>query len=296
MDGEKLERVSAVYHAGLLSRLRYAPVRAVLCALLKRANAEPRPFTARTFWGRQMTVYLPEEVSQYIYRFGLFEPGLTRAFCSLLKPDDVFFDIGAHFGYFSLLASQLVGPEGRVHAFEPARFTFDVLAQNLCDVSNVRCNRTAIWNAEIELQLNDFGVKLSAFNSFRGQKTGRTVEAHETYSVPAITIDRYVSQNGVVPTVIKVDAENAEYEVVEGMRETMKQYRSIVTLEVGYHIGTESQKMSREAVLLAESFGYRAMEYIGSFVPHNVRETYEYDNLFMVPAELVSSMKERAQL
>ncbi len=56
----------------------------------------------------------------------------------------VFFDVGAHFGYYSLLASTLVGKAGAIHAFEPTPSTFEVLRRN-ADEPNVRVDNVALW-------------------------------------------------------------------------------------------------------------------------------------------------------
>ena len=56
-----------------------------------------------------MTVVFPERVSVAIARYGVYEEGLTGMVMDYLKPGMVFFDVGAHFGYFSLLAAWLVG-------------------------------------------------------------------------------------------------------------------------------------------------------------------------------------------
>jgi len=54
-----------------------------------------------------------------LYQYGFFEEGLTRAIIEKLRPGDTFVDIGAHVGYYTILASLLVGAEGHVVAFEP---------------------------------------------------------------------------------------------------------------------------------------------------------------------------------
>src|SRR5574341_250760 len=51
--------------------------------------------------------------------FNMVEPEQTSCFAETLKKGMVFFDIGANVGYYTILAAQLVGPTGRVFAFEP---------------------------------------------------------------------------------------------------------------------------------------------------------------------------------
>lgn len=72
-----------------------------------------------------------------------------------LKPGDVFVDVGANIGYFSLLASKLVGPGGRVVAIEASPEVFDLLRRNLelNKAHNVRAVNVAISDREGSLQL-----------------------------------------------------------------------------------------------------------------------------------------------
>jgi FkbM family methyltransferase len=62
---------------------------------------------------------------------GVWEPHVTAAFRDLLSPGDICVDIGANAGYFTLLASKLVGPAGHVYALEPAPSTYAMLCANL---------------------------------------------------------------------------------------------------------------------------------------------------------------------
>src|SRR4051794_26544966 len=72
---------------------------------------------ARTYWGQRMEVRLPETQSEKLVRFGLTEPELTAYVLALLRPGQIFIDVGAHYGYYSVLGAGLVGPRGHVYAF-----------------------------------------------------------------------------------------------------------------------------------------------------------------------------------
>ena len=69
-----------------------------------------------------MTIIIPEVVSLHIFQYGYYEEGLTRMIIELLEPRMIFFDIGAHFGYYTLMVSAIVGNKGQVHSFEPTPF------------------------------------------------------------------------------------------------------------------------------------------------------------------------------
>jgi len=55
---------------------------------------------------------------------------LEATLCKL-RPGDVFLDVGCHYGIYSVLASKLVGPEGRVIAVEPHPGALEVLRENV---------------------------------------------------------------------------------------------------------------------------------------------------------------------
>jgi predicted methyltransferase len=84
-----------------------------------------------------MEVQLPESMSEQLVRFGLIEPDVTAYLLALLRFGDSFIDVGAHYGYHSLLAAQLVGPRGYVHAFEPTPSTRQVLMTNTTGIPTV---------------------------------------------------------------------------------------------------------------------------------------------------------------
>src|SRR3989344_2665787 len=70
----------------------------------------------------------------------------TKLVSKYLKKGDVFVDVGAHIGYFTLLASKIVGPVGRVYAFEPNTNNFKLLQKNVKrnKLNNVICINKAI--------------------------------------------------------------------------------------------------------------------------------------------------------
>ena len=78
-----------------------------------------------TFFGVPMQVVLPAGTDLYLTggKTHDSEIRLARLLLETLRPGDDFVDVGAHFGYFALLAAQLVGPTGRVRAYEASAST-----------------------------------------------------------------------------------------------------------------------------------------------------------------------------
>jgi FkbM family methyltransferase len=135
-----------------------------------------------------------------------YEPGTTRLVEVLLRPGMTFVDVGANIGYYTVLASRLVGPQGKVYAFEPHPAIYPVLRRNI----------------EANGCTNVIALPLAASNR-PGSRPFAEVTARPYWEgaieVEAISLDEFVLREGW-PRVdlIKVDVDGGEPEVVEGMR------------------------------------------------------------------------------
>jgi len=81
--------------------------------------------------GRRMVVDTDDMIGRVLAISGTWEPNVTAAVRSALRPGDVFLDVGAHIGYYTVLAAPLVGPEGHVYAFEPSPSSYRLLRKNV---------------------------------------------------------------------------------------------------------------------------------------------------------------------
>jgi FkbM family methyltransferase len=275
---------------GTAQKIMRAPVRLIYSKLLEKycinTNTARRVRT-RTFWGGDMTVVFPEAISCFLFRYGFFEENLSTIVLTHVKPGGVFFDIGTHFGYFSLLASHLVGAQGQVHSFEPTPSTFEISSLNLAARHNVTLNNMAVWSESAALTFKDYGVRFSAFNSIYGAKISeekvRGAVAREI-SIKTVNIDQYIEDSGARPDFIKIDAESAEYEILQGMEKTLTQIRPAISVEVG-DIREGDFIDSREAVDYLLKYDYRAYQFQeGRLAPHQPQQEYLYDNLLFLPA------------
>jgi FkbM family methyltransferase len=289
MDSSSLARLDAaerLLNSRPAAKLLKAPYRMMSARLLSRLAAwRKRPVTvrAKTFWGESMDVVLPDTVSIALYQYRFFESGLTRIVLEYLKPGMTFFDVGAHFGYFTLLGSHLVGAAGQVHSFEPTPRTFQTLKKNTAGRPNVRLNQLAVYAHADTLTFAAYEDHPS-FNAVDANAAEAFNPAlkHTTYSVQAVSLDEYVASTGVTPNLIKLDAEGAEEQILKGMGETIRRCRPLLTLEVGDFVKGRSR-------LLIQSFldqGYDAWEYDPAsrgVRPHVLKEDYVFDNLLLKP-------------
>lgn len=75
---------------------------------------------------------------------GVYEPWETGIIKSQVKSGDWFIDVGAHVDYYTVMAAELVGPTGKVLAFEPAPENYAVLMKNIAGLENVEAYREAV--------------------------------------------------------------------------------------------------------------------------------------------------------
>src|SRR5574341_861166 len=130
------ERIRQLLTPPVRAYIRYAPFgtgkRAFWYRVVEPRFAwRPHRFVATTVFGSRIAGDTSDILQQYIYYFGVWEPHLTRWIGRRLSPGDAFIDVGANIGYFSLLASKLVGDSGTVVSIEASPRTFDLLQGNL---------------------------------------------------------------------------------------------------------------------------------------------------------------------
>jgi FkbM family methyltransferase len=245
--------------------------------------------SAKTFWGEKMIVVMPEAVSIFIFRYGFYEEGLSNILLHYVKPGMTFFDVGAHFGYFSLLASTLVGAQGQVHSFEPTPSTFDILRENALKNENIKINNNALFSENRDLLLRDYGIRHSAFNSIyinpkldNNKISNRKIIEHK---IKGISIDEYVEMNSIVPNFIKIDAESSEYDILLGSNKTIEKYHPFITIEVG-DTDSEDIRKSKELIEYLISKNYVSYNYTGGEIKaHCLKsESYKYDNILFTPS------------
>lgn len=168
------------------------------------------------------------------YLRGNVEPEVQEALTTFLKPGDCFFDVGAHVGFYSLIASRVVGLRGRVVAFEPDPKNVQLLREhvNRNGLSNVSIAQAAAWRSDGEVLFQRGGMPAGK-SSRRGAviESGAAPESGETLSIQAVTLDRYAA-GGYSPSLVKVDVEGAECEVLKGAERLLAQAKPALICEV----------------------------------------------------------------
>ncbi|MBT4522040.1 MAG: FkbM family methyltransferase [Halieaceae bacterium] len=156
-------------------------------------------------------------ISETIRQRGIWEPAETHFICRLLQSGDTFVDIGANIGYFTLIGSRLVGPRGKVIAFEPDRDNFNLLARN--------CKENHCHNAEIvEAALSDRNGEGALYinEDNRGDHTIYAPrESRRSTAIKLLSGSDYFHSQEEKIHFIKMDTQGSEYLVVRGLEETI---------------------------------------------------------------------------
>jgi FkbM family methyltransferase len=166
------------------------------------------------------------------YGLGTSEPDIQAVLAELVEPDDVFYDIGANVGFFTVLGAHLVGPEGRVVAFEPLPAAAAALRRNVAanSFSTVHVVEAAVDDHSGEAMLHLPSTERSTGARLK-RKAGSGSEASRL-RVKVVAIDEQIAAGELpVPDVIKLDVEGAELRVLDGMRETLARHRPTLICE-----------------------------------------------------------------
>ena len=153
-----------------------------------------------------------------------------RMLSELLRPGDWAVDIGANVGHYTRRFSELVGPRGRVVAFEPVPVTFSLLSVNaqLFPNSNV-----TLINAALSDRLSVTGMSVPNFASGLTNYYEAQVSAtgDGDFSVLTLPLDSLHVEQRVA--LVKIDAEGHEAQVLAGMPELLRRHRPTLIVETG---------------------------------------------------------------
>lgn len=175
-----------------------------------------------------------------------WETEVVRELTRALNPGDVFFDVGAFVGAFTLLGSRLVGPTGKVVAFEPDPNARETLERNLAanGVDNVIVAPYAVGDHVGKVRLSASGDSVGHVTPTGG------------IEIEQVTFDSFCADQGLTPTVMKIDIEGSEAAALSGS-ETVGRLREYL---VEIHEPALSARGVDPMALLGELGPYELLE------------------------------------
>jgi FkbM family methyltransferase len=157
-------------------------------------------------------------LTEIVLKHGVWEPAETAVFEQQIRPGDTVVDVGANIGWYTVIASRLVGENGRVIAFEPDPVNFRYLKRNVeaNGCTNVVLEQKALSTeaGTIQLHLNSKNMGMHS-TALPQELSGGAIE------VEAVPLDDYL-QNVEEVNFVKIDVEGAEGFVLGGMHQTLR--------------------------------------------------------------------------
>lgn len=237
----------------------------------------PADQMTKTFWGR--SIHVPSVGVDFLElrAFGLLggeERKLAKFLVKNLTERDVFYDVGANVGFYSLLALEFIG-DGEIHAFEPSPHTYPYLEKNT-------------GGSRRPVYLNNFALAqkpgmISFYDLFGGHQSGKSTTVagvarasssfYEKKEVRASSLDEYC-KNHRGPTFLKVDVEGAEDSVIAGGIRALQSGHPVVSIEIWRD--SEKNKGQLEAAGTLSRLGYTV---------HRIAENGELEALERIDPE-----------
>jgi FkbM family methyltransferase len=190
--------------------------------------------------GMWMQIAIPGE--GFLWR-GEHEPEVQMAISAALRPGAVFYDVGAHVGIMTLGAARLVGPAGRVVAFDGDPENIQRLRANTAKnglEDRLQVVHTAIWSRTVAGGISfRRGASARSQGGVEADGTRPVLATGEIVNVPAITLDDFVAAGGPLPQLIKIDVEGGEYEVLRGAAKIFATQRPFIVAEIHHQEAAE---------------------------------------------------------
>lgn len=188
-----------------------------------------------------MEVNLFDIIGRRLFLFKVWEPRITKLLIENAKPNSIFLDVGAHWGYYSLLIAKKIDNKECVIAYEPNRNAIKRLRKNI--EANQLSNHIIVMNRAVSDKNNEYiylnkGEKTNSGGSKisnQGQILSKTITLNDL----PVELCRRIS-------VIKIDVEGAEDLVLRGASKMLKEVPkgTVMIMEITFDSKTKSQRIN----------------------------------------------------
>lgn len=181
----------------------------------------PKGLTVTILYGELRGIKWVTGSSNHSYWLGWYEKPVRSKLKAFLNQGDVFLDLGAHVGYFTLLGSRLVRKSGKVYAFEPHPKNVAYLKGHL---DSNKIDNVVLFEGAISTYEGEFTLSNHSRVGARLQQGGEIV-------VPVFSL-KALLENGRIetPNVIKLDIEGGEYELLNDNIELLRINKPVLLL------------------------------------------------------------------
>jgi len=202
----------------------------------------------------------PRDVIALCMKAGqIFEAEIIDILRPLIVPGQVVLDVGANFGQMALIFSDLVGPTGRVHAFEANEYVHDILCRNIR--ANRRTNINPVYAAvyersgeELVFPPPDFS-QFSAYGSFGLDPAATTGPRVTTLALDDMVINAPVC-------LMKIDVQGADLSVLKGARGLIARHRMPIIFELEEQFLDRFGESREDYFRFVDEIGYEVVQIV----------------------------------
>lgn len=186
----------------------------------------------------------------------------TQMMKKILKKGDIVIDIGANIGYYVILESKLVGHEGVVYAIEPVPLAVELLRRN-CELNkckNVKIYQLAIYNRSGKLTIyvpSKLNWSTINIENVKDIKRNSCIKIE----VNALTLEDFIQKEKIKPTLIRMDVEGAEFEILTSSEKLLRKLDNIM-LFVEFHFNILGRDKSMKLLRMLKLCGFDVLAVI----------------------------------
>jgi FkbM family methyltransferase len=187
--------------------------------------------------GVEWDLDLDEGIDLSIYVLGAFEPRILRTYSSVIHSGDVVFDIGANIGAHTLHFARLVGPAGRVFAFEPTEYATAKIRLNLAinpDLARrVNFQQRFLVADNTEALPASVAARWPVANDHDDLDADHLGKPEKLAHAMALTADDFCeAENLSRLDFVKIDVDGHEYPVLRGFRRSLERFQPLILIEL----------------------------------------------------------------
>ena len=280
----RIDQIVALSSVSKIQRLMHQPAKYIKAIWFKDViypfNQQDKQVKTDLFFDAKINILLPSATDIYLLggKSHDSETRLAKYLVQQLNSSTHFFDIGAHYGYFTMLANEIIEGKSTIFSFEPTVKTYELLALNTKSNQNIKTFNNAVSDKNEYLKFYEFGNKYSEYNSLDiaqyedsawFKSTQKTI--HEIQAIP---LDEIIETNKIIPDYIKIDVEGAEFQVMKGAQKLLTNHAPTLIME--YVAPDRKNEAHQKAVALLRDWGYKTfiILHAGTIEPIEDIDTY----------------------
>ena len=193
-------------------------------------------------------------ISSWVLRGHEWEAELCEKMSAVYEPGTDFVDAGANLGLNTLSVHRRVPITGTAYLFEPQADVFTLLKHNTRSLPSCKVYNMALWNEPSCVKFEQVYTNIGGTSLFASSESDSL--AKQTNYVAALTLDIVIPPGSKRVSVLKIDVEGSECQVLEGARQLLQRDSPIIFIEMWASKLAESRDVLRQ-------LGYTRIEHLG---------------------------------